>query len=262
MSRLPRTIIVVTMAAACMLAIRSRNAMQAADNANSAGVKVSSYAPAADLANQLIAIAGRLDDLLAKPEDFDDARKSRIAKEANVAAVVALALALSDEKHPLKGSAASALSAARAIAASADYNKSKEALGRLKAAIEGKSPPTSATESLSWAPVAPLGLLMKEVPIINSNLKRSVQAERFKSQAKVSAAAAATLAAIAQESAADHSAVKTPADTPKWEQFCAEMRDAAGHVNQAIHAGDSAEATTAMKQLSQTCDRCHKAFRK
>ena len=90
MSRLPRTIIVVTMAAACMLAIRSRNAMQAADNANSAGVKVSSYAPAADLANQLIAIAGRLDDLLAKPEDFDDARKSRIAKEANVAAVVAL----------------------------------------------------------------------------------------------------------------------------------------------------------------------------
>ena len=36
-------------------------------------------------------------------------------------------------------------------------------------------------------------------PIIDSSLKRAVQAERFKSQAKVSAAAAATLAVIAQE---------------------------------------------------------------
>jgi hypothetical protein len=262
MSPLQKTIGIVTIGAAYVLPIRSRDAMQAADDARTAEVKVSSYAPAADLANQLTAIAARLDDLLAKPEEFDDARKSRIAKEANVAAVVALALALSDEKHPLRDSAPSALAAARAMATSEDYNKSKQSLDRLKTAIEGKSPPPGATESVRGAPVAPLGLLMKEVPIINSNLKRSVQGERFKSQAKVSAAAAATLAAIAQESAGDHSAVKNPANTPKWEQFCAEMRDAAGHVNRAIHAGDSDETASAMKQLSQTCDRCHKAFRK
>jgi hypothetical protein len=262
MSPLLKPTVIVTIVAGCILAIRSRDAMRAADDAKTVDVRVSNYAPAADLANQLTAIAARLDDLLAKPEEFDDARKSRIAKEANVAAVVALALALSDEKHPLRDSASSALAAARTLATSEDYNKSKLALGQLKAVVDGKSPPTRATESVRWAPVAPLGLLMKEVPIVNSNLKRSVQGERFKSQAKVSAAAAATLAAIAQESAGDHSAVKNPADTPKWEQFCAEMRDAAGHVNRAIHAGDSDETASAMKQLSQTCDRCHKAFRK
>ncbi len=261
MIRTPTTIFIAAFAA-CMLAIQSHDAMQAADDAKPADIKVSSYAPAADLTNQLAAITARLDDLLAKPEEFDDARQSRIAKEANVAAVVALALALSDENHPLRNSAASAMAAARAIAASDNYNKSKQALGRLKAAIERTSPPPIAAENVRWTPVAPLGLLMKEVPIINSSLKRSLQGERFKSQAKVSAAAAATLAAIAQESASDHSALKNPADAPKWEQFCAEMRDAAGHVNRAIHAGDSDGTAGAMKLLSQSCDRCHGAFRK
>ena len=69
---------------------------------------------------------------------------------------------------------------------------------------------------------------MKEVPIINSNLKRSVQAERFKSQAKVSAAAAATLAAIAQESAADHTPLKRrpiPQSGSSFARRCAMPRD-------------------------------------
>jgi hypothetical protein len=79
---------------------------------------------------------------------------------------------------------------------------------------------------------------------------------------KTSTAAAATLAAIAQEAATDHDAVKNPADVPKWEQLCAEMRDTAGRVNQAIHAGDAVRTERAMAQLAQSCDHCHRAFRK
>ena len=103
---------------------------------------------------------------------------------------------------------------------------------------------------------------MKEVPQVNNRLKRAVQGERFKSQAKTSAAASAALVAIAEEAATDHDAVKKPADTAKWEQLCAEMRDAAGSVNQAIHAGDADRACEADVQLSQSCEHCHKAFRK
>ena len=104
MSNSSRPIVIATIAAASLLWLRFRDAIKAADDARPADV--SRFAPAADLANELVALAGRLDELLAKPEDFDDARKSRVAKEANVAAVVALALALSDEQHPLRGSAA------------------------------------------------------------------------------------------------------------------------------------------------------------
>ncbi len=249
-------------AAGGLIAVASCGAMWAASDAPPAEGKVSSYAPAADLTSQLTAIAARLDELLSKPEDFDDARKSRIAKEADVAAVVCLGLALSDEEHALRQSAASALSAAQAIAKADEYNVAKQSLGRLKDAIKGKPAPAVAKGDVHWEPVAPLGLLMKEVPIINSSLKRAVQGERFKTQTKVSAAAAATLAVIAQESASDHDALKNPADAPRWEQFCAEMRDAAGSVNRAIHAGDAESAAQAMSRLSQSCEHCHRAFRK
>src|SRR5438876_1076748 len=76
--------------------------------------------PAEDLANQLRLIVARLDDLLAKPEEFDDARKSRIAKESGVAAVVSLGLGLSDQDHSLKKTAPLALAATQALAKAED----------------------------------------------------------------------------------------------------------------------------------------------
>jgi hypothetical protein len=218
--------------------------------------------PADDLAGELKAIAARLDGLLAKPDEYDEARQSRIAKEANVATVVALGLALDETEHPLKRSAARALAASQALAKASDYSSAKRASDELKAAAVGKPAANSSAGPKQWTPVAPLGLLMKEVPQVNNRLKRAVQGERFKSQAKTSAAASAALVAIAEEAATDHDAIKKPADARKWEQFCAEMRDAAGGVNQAIHAGDADRAAQAMAQLAQSCEHCHRVFRK
>src|SRR5881275_2936900 len=124
--------------AACLLSFAFGGLIRAGNDAPPAEAKVSSFAPAADLISQLTAIAGRLDNLLAKPEEFDDARQSRIAKEADVAAVVSLALALSDEQYPLRPSAPSALAAARAIANATDYTAAKQALDRLKEALNAK----------------------------------------------------------------------------------------------------------------------------
>jgi hypothetical protein len=249
-------------ALAGLIALSLVMATLSASGDESSTAKPTVGAPAADLANQLHSIVARLDGLLAKPDEFDDARKSRIAKEAGVAAVVSLGLGLTDEDHPLKKSASLALAATRALATAEDHPSAKQALERLKKAADGQSAPTTAAGPLRWEPVAPLWLLMKEVPVVNSSLKRSVQGERFKSQMKTSTAAAATLAAIAQEAATDHDAVKNPADVPKWEQLCAEMRDTAGRVNQAIHAGDAVRTEQAMAQLAQSCDHCHRAFRK
>src|SRR5258708_39841987 len=62
--------------------------------------------PAEDLANQIHSSVARLDDLLAKPDEFDDARKSRIAKQAGVAARLAPRRGLSDPQPPAKPAAA------------------------------------------------------------------------------------------------------------------------------------------------------------
>ena len=95
-----------------------------------------------------------------------------------------------------------------------------------------------ASEKLKWEQVASLEELMKQVPTVNATLKRGLTPQRFKTLQKQSAGQAATLAAIAQTVMADTQAVKDPADLDKWYQDCAEMRDAAGAVNAAIHADD------------------------
>jgi hypothetical protein len=245
-----------------LFAIILRGASPAAPDNPSAGAKVSSFAPAEDLANQLNSIIARVDESLAKPDDFDDALQSRIAKEADVAAVIALGLGMSDQDHALKRSASSILSAAQSLAKAADFAAARTAIDSLKLAAGGKPSQASAAPELRWHPVAPLGLLMKEVPIINSNLKRAVQPERFKAQTKTSAGAAAALAVIAQEAATDHDAIKKPADIPNWEQYCFEMRDAAGGVNRAIHAGDAEGTRQAFARLSKSCEECHRVFRR
>jgi cytochrome c556 len=93
-------------------------------------------------------------------------------------------------------------------------------------------------------------------------LKRGVAAAKFDSQKTQSAEQSATLSAIAASILTDTRAVKNPADTDKWYKFSADMRDAAGSVNAAVHAGDQAATATAMSQLAKSCEACHAVFRK
>jgi cytochrome c556 len=70
------------------------------------------------------------------------------------------------------------------------------------------------------------------------------------------------LAAIAQTVMADTHLIKNRGDDEKWYQYCAEMRDAAGAVNAAIHADDQPATTAAMLRLTKSCETCHAEFRK
>ena len=101
---------------------------------------------------------------------------------------------------------------------------------------------------------------MKEVPVINTKLKRYVKGANFKKRAKQTAGYTATIAAIAQGSMPDTSATKSPAQVPQWYGFSAAMRGHAGDVNAAIHKGNEPAAAEAMKKLQQSCDDCHAVF--
>ena len=228
-------------------------------------VKLSAFAPADDLINEVHYFLGRLDDSLANRADFDDARQSRVAKEADVVAVLALGLSLDDSRHALHDSAPRLLASAQSLAAAGgDYAAASKALAAMKAAAAGQRSAdavAAAPAPANWRPVAPLGLLMKEVPIVHASLKRNTQDEHFKSQATESAAAAATLAAIAQEIMADESALKESAQRPKWQAECAAMRDAAGAVNHAVHAADRDATRASLTRLARSCAACHADFR-
>ena len=231
----------------------------AADQKLPAVPPVSSFAPADDLVDQFDFYTKRIEEVLADKNDFDDAAKSRLKKDANTLTALALTLGMHDAEHHFKSSAGELLKAAQSLATAANYEAAEAGLAALKKAIAIKQ---CRPEKLKWEQVASLEELMKQVPTVNATLKRGLTPQRFKTLQKQSAGQAATLAAIAQTVMADTKAVKDPADLDKWYQDCAEMRDAAGAVNAAIHADDQPATAAGMARLAKSCETCHAVFRK
>ncbi|HEV3137298.1 MAG TPA: cytochrome c [Pirellulales bacterium] len=221
--------------------------------------KISEFAPSGDLVEQVDFFVGRIEQTLADPADFDLAKQSRAFKDGNTLAALALILAYSNQEHPLKASMPRLLKGAQALAAAEDnVVRAQAALAEIHAARAGSTDPLA---TVKWERVASLGALMKQVPLIHAGLKRGVEGNRLARQAVQSAGQSAALAAIAQASMLDSEYVKRPADIEKWQRLCAQMRDAAGEVNSAVHAQDPQRVTAGMKRLAQSCDACHAVFR-
>jgi hypothetical protein len=232
----------------------------AAGGAAAAGeVKVSAFAPAEDLANQLDEYVKDLEKAVETPEEFKDS-EGKVAKDSNTLIVITLALGLHEQPNRFKANAASIVKAAQELAkGAADYETAKKGVAGVKAAVEGKGP---AGSELKWEKVAAMSELMKQVPLVNTKLKRYIQGSRFKSKAKDSAGFSAVIAAIGQGSVADTSVTKSDEEVKQWKAFCVQMRDAAGGVNSTIHAGDQAGVEVAIGKLAQSCDDCHAVFHK
>jgi hypothetical protein len=218
------------------------------------GAKFSTYAPAADLVEQ---VDYYIKDIEAQLVDYDLAKQSRVWKHANTLAVIALVLANHDEQHPLKPAMPTMLGGAKALVASEEnLEAAKAALATIKTAREGKATGGEA----KWEKVASTPALMKQVPLVHAGLRRGVTPNRLARLAKESAAQAATLAAIAEASMLDRQYGDTPEKAAQWAAFCGEMRDASGEVNTAVHAMDQARVDAGMKRLLASCDACHAKF--
>jgi len=218
----------------------------------------STYAPQADLLGQVDFFLVRIEETLSAGE-VDMAGQSRLLKDANTLAMLGLVLSQHDADFPEKAAMPAFVKAAQSLAAAeGDLVKAKAAFADMQAARAGKF--TAEVPPLRWQRVASLPLVMKQVPLIHAGLKRGTgrRLDRNKEQA---AGQAAALAAIAQASIFDHEYASTPEDVAAWEQFCAEMRDAAGEVNVAAHAGDADRVESSMNKMLQSCEACHEKFR-
>ncbi len=240
-----------------------------------AAPKVSTFAPAKDVAAQIGVYLTRLEEAVADEEAYKDA-ETRIAKDANTVILLALAAGLHDEENSYKAAASGLLKAAQELAKAAvvkeqapgtqpsaeevakRYAAVKAAVAEVKKAAESKGGDAS---KLKWTKAAALPELMKQVPLINNRLKRNLRGERFKTRAKENAGDAAVLAVIAQGSMADTSEAKNPEDVKKWYDFCVQMRDAAGALNKAVRDGKQPAADKAAAALSQNCEDCHAVFK-
>ena len=226
-----------------------------ADNAP-APPKVSTFAPAKDLANQADYFIKELEKTVASEDEYKDGQE-KVAKDSNTLIIIALALGLHDQPSKYQASAGDLMKAAQAVAATKDFASAKKAVADLQQAAANNG---AVKAELKWEKVASLPELMKQVPLINTKLKRNVKPEKFKKKAKDTAGYTAVIAAIAQGSIADLSETKSPEQVKQWYKFSAAMRDDAGEVNAAIHKRDEPAAAKAMKKLAQSCEDCHAVF--
>jgi hypothetical protein len=220
--------------------------------------KVSTFASADDLVSQLDAYVADLEKAVSNEEEYKDA-EANISKQSNTLVLIALALGLHDSDNKYKAAAPAIVKAAQALGQAKDLASTKKGVEAVKAAVAGKG---EAGAAIKWEKVASLPELMKQVPNLNTKLKRGVSKSKLKSSAAKSQGHAAVIAVIAQGSMADTSATKSEAEAGQWYKFCAQMRDAAAEVNAGVKKLDAGAVDAAMKKLNQSCDDCHEVFHK
>jgi glutathione S-transferase len=192
-------------------------------------------------------------DAVKSEADFKDA-EGKVSRDANTLVLIALALGLHDKDNQYKAAAPAMVKAAQQVAVAKDFTAAKAAVAALEKAAK-----SSDAGELKWEKVASLPKLMKQVPLINTKMKRSLK--RFAAKAKETAGDTAVLAVIAQGSMANADETKKPTEAAAWYKHCADMRDAAAAMNAAIHAGDQKVADKQMKTLTKSCDDCHAIFK-
>ncbi|MGD9645961.1 MAG: hypothetical protein AB7U73_09620 [Pirellulales bacterium] len=223
---------------------------------------VSTFAPVDDLLAYVDECLTDFAPVLASAESFDRGT-SRLEKDANSLAAVALALHLHDQDHRLKHHAGVMCKAAQKLAAAAaavDYAAAQDAWQALQAAQRGE---TSAVPEMTWQPAGEMGIVMKQVTLLHGKLKRGARpGPRFDTGAEENARMATVLAALAQCTQADVPRGTSAADTIKWYDLCAEMRDVCGETSRAFHARDPAATAAALERVEHNCTACHDVFRK
>lgn len=219
--------------------------------------KVSTFAPAEDLSNQVGQYLKAMKSVVADEQEYKDS-EGKVVRDAGTVVVIALALGLHDQDNKYKANAGALMKAAQDVAATKDYDSAKKAVAALEAVAAGKG---KTGGNLKWEKVSPLPELMKQVPMIHTKLKLYVKGKSFTKKAKDIAGYSAVIAAIAQGTIADTSATKNADEVKQWEKFSVAMREDAGAVNAAIHKGDEAAAAKAMQKLNQSCEDCHQVFK-
>ncbi len=212
---------------------------------------VSSYAPADALMTQVNSYLEEMEKDLADEATYTD-KKDTVSEDAAGLAIFYLALGLNDQDNPCKAKAANLIKAAQAIATAADYAAVKAGFDAIKTAA-------ASDEALSWKKVSALPALMKQVPAIDTKMKRTIPKRMDKKQDECLAMCAA-VAALMQGSIANADETEKPAESAQWTAFSVLGRDAAAAVGKAVAAQDKSAASDAMDALHKSCDQCHAVF--
>ncbi|MHB8899671.1 MAG: hypothetical protein ACYC6Y_13065, partial [Thermoguttaceae bacterium] len=194
-----------------------------------------------------------LEECVEEEAEFADS-VNKMQRRSNSLAVVALAIGLHDQDHPLRKAAPGLIRACQQLSSAKDFSGAVAALAQLKSALNSSGDPST----LRWVKVADMSALMNEVPQINTRMKSYIR--KFDRSSALLAGRSGALVAISQGSLANAGDTIAPDKAAEWYKHCVQMRDAASALNRAAHEKDPDTTEKAMDALQQSCEDCHAIF--
>lgn len=220
-------------------------------------VPVSDVAPLDELALEVAARIGDLDELLASSEKFEETKDGEVRRGFGVLAVVGQAIAehADHEQSMIQGPALR--DAARQFTRKSTLEEARAALEAVKGAQAGQAGGDAAVEH-DWAKLINMHPMMEEIDERAGQLNRVIRRPRGKPEEPVHASVIALLTLAMH---ADTHEVKNPDDIPVWQGFARDYLDQMTGVAVAVRKQDKATAGELMMKATATCEKCHERFR-
>ena len=225
-------------------------------------IKIASVAPIADIVGQVDARVKALEEALKSNEDYDKAKGKTIPAEAGVLAVLAQAVAESEEKAAWQASAADVRDAAMALGKTKNYDDAKKEFAALKEALGGKS--SNAKVEYDWAKLCRLGIVMEQISKRNSGFRRNTKKKDASDAEFTGMAGDATVNAVLALAAHDDThevKSKKPEDIELWKKFAKDYQVHMTATADALKKKDMNAAADAWKKSNTTCSDCHSKFK-
>ena len=205
-----------------------------------------------------------IEDLGVNP-NFSDGAES-LYRDANVLALLALAIGKSEGDSALKPAAPALVAAAVKVGSARNLIEATAAVAEVKAALSVSGD----VSTLEWKKTAKLSPLMKKaLPSITTEMKRLGRNEKTLARSnnldKV-VGSSATLVVIAIGCRPNVDETLAPTEAQLWEQYCDRLYDAAAKLNHAADAfragsGTFDDFSAAYKEVDSTCNTtCHEKF--
>lgn len=215
------------------------------------------------LTSYLEKIAKDLEDLQVNP-NFSDGVES-LYRDANMFAILALAIGLSPEKSEIAPSVPAMIVASQNLAKVKTLEEATAAMAKLQESI-GKA----SEANLSWGKTVVLAPVMKKaIPALSTEIKRLTRSEktfaRGNNSEKVRGASAA-LAVAALGCRPNVDETLAPNEHELWEKYCRQLYEASLNLNNVVHQTIEGKASfdslsKAFDAVDETCNTtCHEKF--
>jgi hypothetical protein len=227
-----------------------------------APAKIATVAPIADLTAQADARVKAIEDALKDNDEYLKAKPKALPGDAAVLAVLAQAIAESEEKAAWQATAPDVREAALALGKTKTLDDAKKEFAAVKEAIGGKS--SGAKVDYDWGKLARLGTVMDQITKRNSKFRlrsRKKDLPDTDIAEMIGDATVLSILALAVHDDTHEVKSKKAEDIELWKKFAKDYQLQMTATAAALKKKDMTGAIDSWKKSGMVCNDCHGKFK-